>query len=375
MLVLELVPGGELFPYLELGPFPATVARAYFKQLAEAMEHSHAHGIAHRDLKPENLLLDSDFVLKVTDFGLCKISDNFTDEIMRTRCGTTTYMAPEVLAGRGYKGQAYDVWSMGILLFIFVFGQPPLEKANETCWWYKQLSTGNSARFWAQHQKFNEANKAAFTADIMELITGMLKPNPDERWTIAQIKNSAWYNGPSESTSTLKGELTRRKVQIDRAKNAKRMAEKAAAGRVDGGFDPFARATVRAAEEDGPLAPKIPSGGFFGNRLNDIYSDKAAVTIGSRLTSTLKDIGAAVVPEEGTPYLYNAEMFPASGPTLKFSLQIFDASTAAGVEEGSCNLLKIDRRGGELTAFRDVMRMFNEKLADIIVPDPASEAV
>jgi serine/threonine protein kinase len=85
MLVMELAQGGELFTYLTLGPLPSRIARTYFQQLVSAVEHCHSHGVFHRDLKPENLLLDSNFALKVTDFGVCKISDHFKEDSIRSR--------------------------------------------------------------------------------------------------------------------------------------------------------------------------------------------------------------------------------------------------------------------------------------------------
>jgi serine/threonine protein kinase len=69
-IVLELVQGGELFDFVALsGRFNENVARYYFSQLMEALNYMHSAGACHRDLKPENIMLDSDFNLKVADFG------------------------------------------------------------------------------------------------------------------------------------------------------------------------------------------------------------------------------------------------------------------------------------------------------------------
>jgi len=70
-IVFELESGGELFDYvLETGAFPEPIARYYFKQLIDGLQYCHERGVAHRDLKPENILFDSDFNLKIADFGL-----------------------------------------------------------------------------------------------------------------------------------------------------------------------------------------------------------------------------------------------------------------------------------------------------------------
>ena len=81
-----------------------SLARTYFKQMAEAISYLHSRQICHRDLKPENVLLcssqDQSPVLKLTDLGLSKLVDQ---TILKTFCGTKIYMAPEMWnkAGKG----------------------------------------------------------------------------------------------------------------------------------------------------------------------------------------------------------------------------------------------------------------------------------
>ena len=69
-IVLELASGGELFDFIaHSGRFEEPLARFYFKQFMEGLDHCHNAGITHRDLKPENLLLDHKYTLKIADFG------------------------------------------------------------------------------------------------------------------------------------------------------------------------------------------------------------------------------------------------------------------------------------------------------------------
>jgi 5'-AMP-activated protein kinase catalytic alpha subunit len=72
-------------------------------------------GIYHRDLKPENVLLSATGEVKLSDFGLGALPDaNLREDgLLRTTCGTPNYMAPEVLARRGYAGGPADIWSLG----------------------------------------------------------------------------------------------------------------------------------------------------------------------------------------------------------------------------------------------------------------------
>ena len=69
-IVLELVQGGELFDFVaNSGRFTDEVSRYFFGQFMEALNYMHTSGVSHRDLKPENIMLDSEFNLKIADFG------------------------------------------------------------------------------------------------------------------------------------------------------------------------------------------------------------------------------------------------------------------------------------------------------------------
>lgn len=126
-IVLELATGGDLFEFVRSkGSLSNDEAATAFCQLLCAVKYLHSAGIIHRDLKPENALLCKDpvskqTIIKVADFGLAKIL-NSSSMIMKTLCGTTEYIAPEIIATAnfcmsGYTG-ACDCWSLGVLLYF-----------------------------------------------------------------------------------------------------------------------------------------------------------------------------------------------------------------------------------------------------------------
>jgi serine/threonine-protein kinase HSL1 (negative regulator of Swe1 kinase) len=96
-LIMEYVPGGELFDYLvKQGRLPETEALHYFQQIIHAVDYCHRFNICHRDLKPENLLLDKDKNIKVADFGMA--AWEASEKMLETSCGSPHYASPEIVA-------------------------------------------------------------------------------------------------------------------------------------------------------------------------------------------------------------------------------------------------------------------------------------
>lgn len=158
-VVMEYVGGGDLMDYVTAhGPLDEPLARAIMRQVLQALAYVHALGISHRDIKPDNILLVGSGLqtpesvhIKVTDFGLAKIADS--GSVLRTFCGTMSYLAPEVIktrdATRGgakrasaFYSNAVDMWSVGCLVYVLLTGYCPFSGATQEqlC---RQIVTGN----------------------------------------------------------------------------------------------------------------------------------------------------------------------------------------------------------------------------------------
>lgn len=122
-IIMEVITGGELFTHLRRArKFTDEQSKFYGLQTAAAFAHIHSKNIIHRDLKPENILLSPNGYSKLTDFGFAKILEPGTRTY--TLCGTPEYIAPEVLLNKGH-GKPVDWWTLGILIYEMIVGQPP----------------------------------------------------------------------------------------------------------------------------------------------------------------------------------------------------------------------------------------------------------
>ncbi|GMH16821.1 hypothetical protein Nepgr_018662 [Nepenthes gracilis] len=165
-LILDFINGGHLFFHLyRQGIFREDQARLYTAEIVSALSHLHKSGIVHRDLKPENILIDTDGHVVLTDFGLAKEIDGSSRS--NSMCGTVEYMAPEILLSKGHNKDA-DWWSIGVLLYEMLTGQPPFTHANR-----KKL----------QQRIINEKVKFPpfLTSEAHSLLKGLLQKDPSKR--------------------------------------------------------------------------------------------------------------------------------------------------------------------------------------------------
>jgi serine/threonine protein kinase SCH9 len=168
-LVTDFMSGGELFWHLQKeGRFSEERAKFYIAELVLALEHLHDNDIVYRDLKPENILLDANGHIALCDFGLSKA--NLTgDGTTSTFCGTTEYLAPEVLLDESGYTKMVDFWSLGVLIFEMCCGWSPFY-AESTQQMYKNIAFGK-VRF----------PKEVLSMEGRSFVKGLLNRNPKHR--------------------------------------------------------------------------------------------------------------------------------------------------------------------------------------------------
>ncbi len=180
-LVMEFVDGEGLGAIVtRQGPLDAAVATDYIRQAALGLEHAAEQGMVHRDIKPQNLMLTSDGVVKILDFGLSKFRrpptesdepDSVTDETVLTmndtRLGTEGFIAPEQARDARSADIRSDIYSLGCTYFFLLtnrapfFGMPPDQPA----------AVPDVTRF--RHD---------LDPGLAEILNRMMQPDPDRRF-------------------------------------------------------------------------------------------------------------------------------------------------------------------------------------------------
>ena len=184
-MVTELCANGELYDYVvDHGSLSEAEAKELFGQLCLAVSYIHSHGVVHRDLKLENILLDSNNQIKLSDFGFTREFE--PHQLLRTRCGTTAYAAPEMLAGKPYQGPEIDIWSLGVILFVLVCGYLPFDDDNEPAMQWKIVNDPVLI-------------PDTLSDNLQDLLTWILQKDGSKRPTIYQILCHPWYQAPSPS--------------------------------------------------------------------------------------------------------------------------------------------------------------------------------
>jgi len=208
-LLSEFAPNKTFFEVFETSKiaFDETLARTYFHQLIDGIEYLHLNGVAHLDLKLENLLLSKNLTLKITDFDL---SYKQNDKQISTT-GTKYYRAPELINKKCANTQVLDIYSAGIILFVFKTGGilPHLEEGLIHGINLFKLFYNDSKAFWNIHSKLQNKSLGFFDSNFTELFESMVTLEPNQRATISQIKASKWYNGPIYSDKEVHRILSR----------------------------------------------------------------------------------------------------------------------------------------------------------------------
>lgn len=176
-LILEYAPKGELYGYIvDDAPFSEKRSAEYVKQLATALIYIHSNNVIHRDLKPENLLVGYHGELKIADFGW---SVHAPSSRRKTFCGTLDYLPPEIIANLPHN-ELVDVWSLGILLFEFLTGEPPF------------VTEGSNENTYQRIRNLDIKYPSTMSYGAKDLIQKLLRIQPNDRISLKNVLQHPW---------------------------------------------------------------------------------------------------------------------------------------------------------------------------------------
>ena len=185
-IITEYVHGVDLYTYAEDKNYKIPEFRivSIIQQLSCANYYLSYFGIIHRDIKPEHLLLDDKYeepTIKLIDFGLADIL--FPKEKSCAQFGTIGYAAPEVLKGIPYN-KTSDIWSIGILIYLFIIGCLPFDDANEV----------NKIRDMTINEEipFPAVICKKKTQESIYLLENILRKDQTKRLSLEEILKSKW---------------------------------------------------------------------------------------------------------------------------------------------------------------------------------------
>jgi len=213
-VVFEMMRGGALIDHIEAQKmFTEREAAIVVRCVTSALKHLHGQGIAHRDLKFENILCGDNFTdVKICDFDLGgqKLDLPYlSTPLMDSPVGSAEFMAPEVVSlfegNRTFYDKSCDMWSLGVLIYIMVYGKPPFTgRCGLNCGWEngeecKQCQDSLFRNITSSKVHFDENMNVS--EGVKDLVSRCLQKDAQLRITAQEVLNHEWVE--SEGNNNL----------------------------------------------------------------------------------------------------------------------------------------------------------------------------
>ncbi len=175
--VMALVEGQNLGEHVRMmGALSFADVRRVLREVADALSYAHSHGVVHRDIKPDNILLERQSGRAVvTDFGIARAATEGDSRLTATgtAIGTPAYMSPEQCAGDRQLDGRSDLYSLGLVAYYMLTGQPPFTGPTTPVVMMKQVT---------EHAVPPSRLRAGVPADLERIVMRLLEKDPANRF-------------------------------------------------------------------------------------------------------------------------------------------------------------------------------------------------
>ena len=303
-LVMEYIEGQTLSARLRRGSLPLELALRYAREIADALDAAHRHGVVHRDLKPSNVVL-TEAGVKLVDFGIAASSaaraDSRNQTVARTLeggasdwSGTVAYMAPERIRGQAGDARA-DVFALGVVLYEMLAGTRPFAGEND--------AAVGAAIVSDEPPPLTRAPPA-----VQQLVQRCLAKDPDERWQTAHDLAQAltWLSRESAASAPHSPGRSRWRVAGGGAAVAAALVAGALA------YQTFARNRARSA----PLPVVVLVDSTLSERVYDPETRALGGTNSDDITDALRNLPIVVLKEPTSALWHREDQVLREKPTL-----------------------------------------------------------
>ncbi|KAI0647816.1 hypothetical protein C8Q79DRAFT_952090 [Trametes meyenii] len=171
------------------------IAKEWFRSLLSGVEFLHKHGVVHNDIKPANILLSSENVPVLVDFGFAERYDTESSEAFHSNLsyGTPEYLSPERARGLPHDTRKSDVWSLGVTFFEILVGRTPFEHAEGETFATKD----DLEKYWARTLRGKWVGAWKMSRGVEKVLRRMILPNADLRCNASEaMLDPYWTAGP-----------------------------------------------------------------------------------------------------------------------------------------------------------------------------------
>jgi len=183
-LVFEFIEGKELFYFMQerdFKPLSERKARNLFSQMVGTVLRCHQRKVFHRDIKLDNFILTKKEKIKLIDFGLCTTESKGSTEFV----GSIDFGDSEILAQRSYKPDKADVFSLGTVLFVLLFGIMPFDSIERLKFLQGKIPA---------HPKLQFPSTSKVSDEALDLIIKMLQVEPCNRIELQAVLHHKWMS-------------------------------------------------------------------------------------------------------------------------------------------------------------------------------------